>query len=155
MSRRSLLLSCLLFTAAILIPVPGLAQSHANTGTIEGLVTDPSDRPVPKAEVTITNTGTNFARMLQTDDEGRFRGLLLPLGPYKVTVKAPNFGVAVREGLDLAVGQSISLPIALSLSQVGQVVTINAEAPIIESERVENSTYLDTRSVAELPNNGR
>jgi len=114
MSRRSLLLSCLLFTAAILIPVPGLAQSQANTGTIEGLVTDPSDRPVPKAEVTITNTGTNFARMLQTDDEGRFRGLLLPLGPYKVTVKAPNFGGGGSRGLDLAVGQSISLPIALS-----------------------------------------
>src|ERR1700719_4107032 len=85
------------------------AQSQANTGTIEGIVNDPSGRPIAGAQVTVTNLGTNFTRVLTTDGEGRFRGLLLPLGPYKVTVKAPNFGTLVREGLDLAVGQSISL----------------------------------------------
>lgn len=63
------------------------AQSQANTGTIEGTVTDPSDRAIPNAEVTLTNEGTNFTRVLTTDNEGRFRGLLLPLGDYKVTVK--------------------------------------------------------------------
>src|SRR6266853_1668732 len=145
-----LLVSLFLLTASLIF-----AQSQANTGAIEGVVTDPAGRVVPGAEVTLTNLGTNFTRTLKTDAEGRFRGLLLPLGPYKVTVKAPSFGTLVREGLDLAVGQSISLPIALSLSQVGQVVSVTAEASIIESERVENSTYLNTRSVEELPNNGR
>src|SRR5712672_1933031 len=113
-----------LVTAALLISAVMFGQSQANNGTIEGIVADPAGRAVPKAAFTLTNTGTNFTRVLTTDDEGRFRGLLLPLGPYKVTVKATNFGVAVREGMDLAVGQSISLPIALSLSQVGQVVSV-------------------------------
>ena len=40
------------------------AQSQANTGTIEGIVTDPSGRAVAKAQVTITNLGTNFTRDL-------------------------------------------------------------------------------------------
>src|SRR5438874_208469 len=65
------------------------AQSQANTGTIEGIVTDQTDRAVANAEVTLTNQGTNFTRVLHTDDVGRFRGLLLPLGAYRVTVKAP------------------------------------------------------------------
>src|SRR5215472_11460825 len=69
-----------------------LAQSQANTGTIEGIVNDPSGRAVAGAQVTATNVGTNFTRTLTTDTEGRFRALLLPLGPYKVTVKASNFG---------------------------------------------------------------
>src|SRR6266851_1455016 len=141
----------LLFVAAGLI----FAQSQANTGAIEGTVTDPSGRSIPGADVSILNTGTNFTRDLKTDGDGRFRGLLLPLGPYKVTVKAPNFGTLVREGLDLAVGQTISLPLTLSISQVEQVVSVSAEAPILESGRVENSTYLDQRSVHDLPNNGR
>ena len=106
-----------------------VAQSQANTGTIEGTVSDPSGRPVAKAQITITNLGTNFARELATDEEGRFRGLLLPLGPYRVTTKAPNFGTNVREGLDLAVGQTISLNVVLSISQVEQVVSVTAEAP--------------------------
>ena len=150
---RANLLFCL--AAVLSLPLSSFAQSQANTGTIDGAVNDPSGRPVPKAAVTIVNLGTNFTRELQTDDEGRFRGLLLPLGPYKVTVKASNFGTAVREGMDLAVGQSISLTITLGLSQVDQVVSVNAEAPILESERVENSTYLNTHSVQDLPNNGR
>src|SRR5437016_5721143 len=114
--RRQLLplsLSFFLFFATI-----AFAQSQANTGTIEGVVNDPTARPVAGASVNVTNLGTNFSRTLDTDGEGRFRALLLPLGAYKVTVTAQNFGKLVRDGLDLAVGQTISLTLALSVSQV-------------------------------------
>src|SRR6266478_8907643 len=103
------LLSALLSTPSLLF-----GQSQANTGTIEGTVVDPSGSAIPNAEVTLKNLGTKFTRVIQTDTEGRFRGLLLPLGPYTVTVKAPHFGTVVRQGLDLAVGPSISLTLTLS-----------------------------------------
>src|SRR5260370_6932966 len=122
-----LLVSLFLLTASLIF-----AQSQANTGAIEGVVTDPAGRVVPGAEVTVTNLGTNFTRVLKTDADGRFRGLLLPLGPYKVTVKAPTFGTLVREGLDLAVGQTTSLSwLALSLSQVSEVFSSTPAPPII------------------------
>ncbi len=143
---------------AAVIVLQGLAFAQSPRPTpaaIEGIVNDPSGRPVAGAQVTVTNLGTNFTRALTTDAEGRFRGLLLPLGPYKVTFKAANFGTLVREGLDLAVGQTISLSLVLSISQVEQVVSVSADAPILESSRVESSTYLDQRSVHDLPNNGR
>lgn len=146
---------CFFLFALALAQTSVLAQSQANTGTIEGIVTDPSGQAVPSADVTITNLGTNFTRVLKTDEEGRFRGLLLPLGKYRVTAKATNFGTIVREGLDLAVGQSISLTLTLNISQVDQVISVTGEAPILETGRVEGSTYLDTRSVEDLPNNGR
>ncbi|MFN7997831.1 MAG: carboxypeptidase regulatory-like domain-containing protein [Bryobacteraceae bacterium] len=148
---------CVYSALAILaiLPTIALAQSQANTGTIEGIVNDPAGQAVPGADITITNLGTNFTRALKTDEEGRFRGLLLPLGKYKVTVKATNFGTVVREGMDLAVGQTISLALTLNISQVDQVISVTAEAPILETGRVESSTYLDTRSVEDLPNNGR
>src|SRR5260370_34730775 len=90
MRHHRLVLICYL---AAIAATQGLvfAQSQANTGAIEGIVNDPSGRAVASAQVTVTNLGTNFSRSLTTDAEGRFRGLLLPLGPYKVTVKAPNF----------------------------------------------------------------
>ncbi|MCU1233919.1 MAG: hypothetical protein JWP63_1886 [Candidatus Solibacter sp.] len=153
MHLRRLVLIC--FLALVAFQELASAQSQANTGAIEGIVNDPSGRAVPGAMVTITNLGTNFTRALTTDSEGRFRGLLLPLGAYKVVVKAANFGTLVSEGLDLAVGQTISLTLPLSISQVEQVVSVSGEAPILESARVENSTYLDQRSVHDLPNNGR
>ena len=153
-TKRLARFSCIA-SAVALACAAAFAQSQANTGTIEGVVSDPSGKAVAKAQVTVTNLGTNFTRELTTDEEGRFRGLLLPLGPYRVTTKAASFSTSVREGLDLAVGQTISLSIALGISQIEQVVSVSAEAPILESGRVENSTYLDQRSVHDLPNNGR
>jgi hypothetical protein len=151
-----MMISPKLFVAAlVLASASAFAQSQANTGTIEGVVTDPAGRSVPNASVTLVNTGTNFTRELSSDSEGRFRGLLLPLGPYTITVKAANFGTLERKGLDLAVGQAISLTLPLSLSQVQQVVSVTSEAPVIEPGKVENSTYLNTGLVADIPNNGR
>src|SRR5258708_6540476 len=131
MSARNTLLLALFIGSTLVESSLVFGQSQANTGIIEGVVTDPAARAVPKAEVTLVNTGTNFTRVLVTDEEGRFRGLLLPLGPYKVTVKAANFGTLVRQGLDLAVGQTISLTLSLGISQVEQVISVTSETPVI------------------------
>ncbi len=131
------------------------AQSQANAGTIQGTVSDASGQLISNAKVMLTNTGTNLTRDLKTDSQGRFDGVLLPLGSYKVTVDASGFGTLVREGLDLAVGQTITLALQVSVSQLQQTVDVKEDAPIIETSRVEDSTYLDQRSVQTLPNNGR
>ena len=130
-------------------------QSQANTGSIEGTVSDPSGRSIAGAKVLLVNTGTNFTRELSTDTEGRFRGLLMPLGAYKVTVSAPNFGKLVRDGVNLAVGQSIALPLLLSVASVDQTVTVAEDASVVETSKVERSTLIDSRSIKALPNNGR
>lgn len=131
------------------------AQSQANTGTIEGTVLDEHSASIPGAKVAVVNTGTNFTRDLTTDSEGRFRGLLLPLGTYSVTVKAPNFGTLVRNGISLTVGQAISLPLTLTIASVEQTITVAGEAAVVETSKVENSTLIDSRSVSSLPSNGR
>ena len=78
-----------------------LAQSQASTGVIEGTVVDESKAIVPGASVTIKNTDTNFERVVTTDKSGRFRGLLLPLGRYQVSVSMQGFSTAVRAGTGL------------------------------------------------------
>ena len=98
---KRLLLWLTVFILAFISSFPLFAQSQANTGTMGGTVTDSSGQVVANAQVNLTNTGTNLSRDLTTDDEGRFRGLLLPLGGYRVTVTAKGFGTLVREGLDL------------------------------------------------------
>src|SRR5437879_2855008 len=148
-------LSLVLLTLLLLLPSSSLAQSQANTGSIEGIIRDQTGAVVPNAEVTLQNTGTNFTRRLTTDSEGRFRGVLMPLGQYRVTVKSPNFNTLVREGLSLGVGQALNLALTLSVSTAQQTISITAEAPVIETGTVESSTFIDQQSVKNLPNNGR
>ncbi len=131
------------------------AQSQANTGSIEGTVLDPSAKALAGATVSILNTGTNFSRELTTDQEGRFRGLLMPLGSYELTVKAASFGTLVRKGIDLAVGQSVKLELTLPLANRTDVVNVSADVPVLDTNRIESSTYIDNKSIRTLPNNGR
>ena len=110
LARFSCIVGAMVFAFAT-----AFAQSQANTGIIEGIVSDPSGKAVAKAQVTITNLGTNFTRELTSDEEGRFRGLLLPLGPYRVTTKAPSFGTNVREGLHVSNTEIIRVNDALEV----------------------------------------
>jgi hypothetical protein len=135
---------------------PGaFAQSQATTGVIEGTVVDESGAPVPGVNVTIRNTGTNFERVVATDADGRFRGLLLPLGPYRVVASLTGFATVIREGIDLAVGQAVNLRLSLKVSAVQEEVVVTGELPVVDTSRAEGSTLIDQRSIKGLPNNGR
>lgn len=134
---------------------PVFAQSQATTGVIEGSVSDTQGGRLPGASVTLLNTGTNFSRELATDQDGRFRGLLLPLGSYRLTVVLQGFATYVQEGIQLAVGQTANIPVVLQLAGVTQEVTVTADSPVVETTRAEGATRINQQAVEGLPNNGR
>jgi len=140
---------------ALVIPSAALAQSQATTGVIEGTVRDESGGAIPGAAVVLRNVATNFERAVTSDTDGRFRGLLLPLGPYRVAVSMSGFGTHVREGLELQVGQTINLPVTLKVSALQEEVVVTGEASVIETTRAEGSDRIDERAIGGLPNNGR
>ncbi len=132
-----------------------LAQSQATTGVIEGIVVDQEGAALPGATVTLRNTATNYEKVLVTDGSGRFRGLLLPLGPYRITVSLAGFADLVREGIELSVGQAINLRLALQLSTFEEEIVVTGEAPLVETTRTEGAVRVDEQAVEGLPNNGR
>ncbi len=140
---------------SLLLTSPVWSQSQANTGSIEGIVVDPSAASVVGATVVVQNTDTNYQRKLTTDGAGRFRAVQLPLGGYKISATAPSFGTLVRYGFDLAVGQSINLTLTLSVVSVKETVNVEGNIPVIETSSVERSSYIDKNSIRSLPNNGR
>ncbi|HEY3349703.1 MAG TPA: TonB-dependent receptor [Thermoanaerobaculia bacterium] len=146
----------LVLALAIVTAGGALAQSQATTGVIEGIVSDSGGVPLPGAAVAIRNTATNFEKTTVTGSDGRFRGLALPLGPYRVTVTLKGFTTLVREGLDLGVGQTINLTgLALAVSTKAEAITVTAAAPVVETTRTEGAVQIDNAAIQGLPNNGR
>ena len=131
------------------------AQSQAITGVFEGRVADSSGAIVAGATVTLTNTATGYTATAASDDSGRYRALLLPPGPYRITAAREGFATLVREGVDLAVGQTVRLDLELQISAVEQEIVVTGAAPLVETSRAEGSTRLGVESIAGLPNNGR
>jgi len=150
--RRSFALFIFL---SLLIAPSLLAQSQATTGVIEGTVVDASGAALPGVTVTVKNTATNYEQIAVSDRQGRFRVVLLPLGPYQVTATLEGFGTVIQKGYDLGVGQTLTVPITMKPAAMSEQIVVTAAAPLIETARTEGATRIDQKSVAGLPNNGR
>src|SRR5688500_2660616 len=152
-SSSSLRLVLLLIT--FLAATFAFAQSQATSGVIEGIVSDASGAVLPGVTVTLRNTATNFEQVQVTDSGGRFRGVLLPLGPYEIRASLEGFAPQLVRGVDLGVGQTRTLDLKMSQAAVSEELVVTAEAPLIETARTEGATRLNEEAMSDLPNNGR
>lgn len=130
------------------------AQTQMTTGVIQGTILDEQGAVVPGANVEVRNPDTNFSRTLTTNTDGRFVFLQLSPGRYTVTVSKQSFATLVQESLDLTVGQTISLNLAMKVSRLEEKITITA-APTIDTVKTESSSTLNELAVANLPILGR
>src|SRR5947207_2688661 len=151
MSRRLILLTILILA----LPASILAQSQATTGVIEGTVVDASGASLPGVTITVKNTATNFEQTAVTDKDGRFRNVLLPLGPYQVTATLEGFGTSIQKGLDLGLGQTLPVSITMKPAAMSEQIVVTAAAPLIDTARTEGETRFNQKAVEDLPNNGR
>jgi len=140
---------------ALVVPTGVFAQSQATTGVIEGTVLDESGAVLPGVTVTLLNTATNFEQVLITDARGRFRGALLPLGPYRATAALAGFTTLVQQGIQLTIGRTIRLSMVLKISAVEEQILVTTEAPLIDTSRTEDSLRIDREIIENIPNNGR
>ena len=85
--------------------VAAAASAQDPTGSIEDVVSDPSQRSVPGARVTARHLETGFAQQATAAPDGFYRVVLLPVGEYVVVVEAPPFPTVVREGVQVSVSQ--------------------------------------------------
>ena len=139
----------------ILLIAPAIAaQTQSTTGTIEVVVTDPNGAVVPGATIEIKNLETNLTRTEPTDENGRFVALALPPGFYSVTVSKQGFSTAELPRAQLTVGQAMSVPVTLKVSDVAEKVTITA-TPTVDTLKTQVSTTINETAVSTTPILGR
>src|SRR5688500_13812984 len=117
-----------------------LAQT--NRGSIKGTVTDPNGAIVQNASVTVTNVGTNAERTVSSGDDGTYEVPLLEPGTYKVTIKAATFGDTVRDNVIVQTASTEVVDVTLTVGGVGDVVTVKADAVLVQTETSERGSVV-------------
>ena len=140
------------FLLFLLCVSPLAAQVSAS---LSGTTTDPSGAVVSAADITVTNTGTGATRHQGTDSAGRYLFPALPPGQYEIQVQKSGFGEEVRSGVNLAVGQAVTVDFSLKVGQTREQVTIDADAPLVAPTTVDSSGLIRQQQLADLPLNGR
>jgi hypothetical protein len=125
------------------------------TGTILGVVKDPSGGVVPDASVTIRNAETGLTRTVTTGGDGTYRAPALPVGSYTIKIEKEGFQVVTRTGVTLEVSQELVANATLQVGSASQEVTVTGEAPIVNTTNGTLGGLVNEQRVADLPLNGR
>jgi hypothetical protein len=131
------------------------AQTEATTGVLTGAVTDSSGAVLQGVAIEILHTDTGLVRRVVSNEQGYYRAALLPLGSYSVKAQSAGFAVLQRTGVRLGVGQQLTLNLTMRVADVGEVINVTAEAPVVETTRYERTMVVEQRSIENLPINGR
>ncbi|MCZ2151461.1 MAG: carboxypeptidase regulatory-like domain-containing protein, partial [Bryobacterales bacterium] len=134
---------------ACLLSLPAAAQN--TTGTISGLITDPSKAAVPGAEVTVTNENTGLRRTVKTNEDGVFRIPFLPIGVYSVQAKKEGFRSEIQKDIQLEILQVRTVDFTLQLGAVSETVTVESTSPLLEAETSQAGEVIKTEQVTNLP----
>jgi hypothetical protein len=127
------------------------ALAQVPSGTILGNVKDSQGAVVPGATVTATNTGTQFSRSTVTDSEGQYTLPLLPVGNYEVVIAMSGFKNFSQSGILLEVGRNARVDATIELGSVSEVVSIVADAPLVETSTGALSRTVGQNEVLNLP----
>ena len=153
---RSMRLRVVLATAMFLMCACALfAQVSASLSQLDGTITDPTNRVVGKATITLRDTETNRSYSTVSNDSGLYVIANAQPGRYELTVEATGFAKTVQSGVVLTVGQVATVNVSLKIASVGQNVEVTTEAPVIEPTRTEISQVIATEQIGSLPISGR
>ena len=132
-----------------------MAQSESGKATLEGRILDPSGKTVSAASVTVIGSQTGVRRKVASDAYGKFRAGALQVGAYEVEATAEGFGTSRAFNIELTVGETKSVSIALEVASVSTRMTVDAVAGVVNQADTGNSVSIGQRAIEDLPIRGR
>ena len=124
-------------------------------GTIVGTVTDQTGASLPAATVTVTNTRTRVNQTVVTSTTGDYSVSYLISGVYTIKAERPSFRPALMSNVLVRAAETVRVDFRMQLGEVQQVLQVSATATVLQTDTAVVGTTIDSKSVNELPLNGR
>ena len=118
------------------------AFAQTETGSITGMVTDPSGAAVGSARVQVKSVNTGLTRGTETSSTGAYNVPGLKPDLYNVTVEAAGFQKMVRQ-VNLAVSATAEVSVQLSVGATSQTVEVTGVIDTV-AVNVESQTISET-----------
>lgn len=133
--------------AALALPV----RAQLDTGSITGVITDPSGAVVPHASIKAIETATGAVYTTVSTGTGTYVLPTLHPGIYQLTVTASGFKTGVYTGITVTVGTQATQNASLTLGSSVETVNVNAATIQLETTTSEIDDSISPREVEDLP----
>jgi len=134
---------------------PAASAFAQQQAAIIGVVNDATRAVLPGATVTATNLATGTLASSVSDERGEYRVLNLVPGRYKLQAELSGFTTIVIPQIELLVGQTATVPFALTLATVSETLTVTGEAPLVNTASSQVAGNVNPRQMEEMPLQGR
>ena len=135
---------------ALFVGLAAPAAAQVLYGSLLGNVTDSTRAALPGATVTITHAETQATRESTTDADGGYRFPTIQPGTYKVSVSMSGFTTFTREVV-VTLNSVTRVDVTLQLGQLAENVTVEASTPLLQTDRAEVRSELNSRELQDLP----
>ncbi|MGE5233792.1 MAG: TonB-dependent receptor [Acidobacteriota bacterium] len=141
--------SIVVFTAFVL----ATAAIAGTTGRLRGLVTE-GQTPLPGVTVSVTSpTQIGGAQVEMTDSNGMYSFNNLTPGTFTATFTLDGFATQEAKNIQVRLDGTTELNVAMSQARVSETITVTAEAPTVDPEKVSitqtfNHVYLENVAIS-------
>jgi hypothetical protein len=144
------------FRAFCLVIALSTAMAWASVGgSISGVVKDPSERVIPNADVSVTETSTGISHHTRTDSNGYYILPVLSVGHYNLAIQATGFRGYELKDITLDTNAALRLDAALDVGSVEQTVSVNDDTIHVETTSSQLGQVISGRQISAVPLNGR
>jgi len=150
LARKQSKLLCLLVLLCLL---PSIARATVFS-QLQGVVHDPQHRPLPAAHITLTAAHSAFTLSTDSNPEGAFTLLNIPLGDYIVTIEHDGFE-PLSQSLTVHSDTTPIFHFMLQLGSVSTTVTVTTQTEAANADTVTPTALLSRSDIAETPGASR
>jgi hypothetical protein len=147
------LLRRLAILSLVLVATAAFGQTFR--GTLSGVVTDVTGASIANVSVQLTNPATGAVLKFSTNGAGDFSFPELPVGKYSLSVSYPGFASKKIDDIDIAVSKVTSLRVQLEIGKQDTVVNVVSNGVQTDTTSSALVAVIDSKSVQEIPMNGR
>jgi hypothetical protein len=137
--------------AMLLLVSSGLAQT-AQTGAINGTVTDPDGVTLPGVTVILKSPALILPQLTTvTNANGLYRFPLLEPGTYEITFMLEGMNILIRKGIVVSIGKTSSVDVGMTLKSLEESIVVSGKAPTIDRQSTVGAANLDEEFLQSVP----
>jgi len=140
-----------LIALVLVVGLSPLVAAQDFRGRIGGTVKDESGGVLPGTTVKVTNTGTNVAVTVTTDQRGHYSVPYLISGVYSVTGSLSGFQTAERSEIQVRVGDTLNVDLVLKVGGATAVLEITASMSYLDTTSTSVGQVIDRQQIQQLP----
>ncbi|MDG7001867.1 MAG: carboxypeptidase regulatory-like domain-containing protein, partial [Nitrososphaerota archaeon] len=146
----------LVLIASSLMLVPAaLTWPQSMTGSISGVVTDPSGAVIPRTTVVATDEATDVKQTTVTDAKGFYSFPSLAVGTYDVSARHSGFQNFLERAVPIDVNSAVRVDVKLQVGAVTSTVTVQSAAAQVQTQSTQMGDVIGQHKVSSMPLDGR